>query len=259
MDRLAGKVALITGGAAGIGRATALALAREGAQVVIGDRDLPAAERLAAELSGRGLAVAFDATDASSIEALVATCVAHHGRIDILHNNVAMTDTAWDNDTTVLETSLETWDLSFATNVRSQFIACRAALPHMMAQAGGCIVNMASRAGFVGQMHLVAYGASKGAVYTLTQYLAVQYGRHGIRSNCIAPGPIMTEQLLTHRPDLPAQTLERLPYPRVGQAEDVAGVVLSLASDDMAFVNGQLIFCDGGGSVGQAPPLDPTR
>ena len=251
--RFDGKVALITGGGAGIGRTTARALAAEGARVVIGDRDLSSARAVVDELDGRGTAVGFDATSSSSIEALIATTIATYGRLDILHNNVAMTGSAWGTDTTVLETSLETWDLTMTTNLRSMFVACRATLPHMIEQGEGAIINMSSRAGFIGKDALVAYGTSKGAVYTLTQYLAVQYGRYNIRTNCIAPGPIMTEQLLEHRPDLEAETLATLPFPRAGRPEDVAGLVLALASDELGFVNGQLIHCDGGGSVGQAP------
>lgn len=257
--RFEGKVALITGAGAGIGRTTALAFAAEGANVVVGDRDLPAARAVADELGDRGTAVGFDATDAASIEDLVRTTVDTYGRLDVLHNNVAMTGSAWGTDTTVLDTSLETWDLTMSTNLRSMFVACRAALPHMIEQGAGAIVNMSSRAGFIGKDALVAYGTSKGAVYTLTQYLAVQYGRHNIRTNCIAPGPIMTEQVLRHRPDLEAETLASLPFPRAGRPEDVTGLVLALASDELGFVNGQLIHCDGGGSVGQAPPLETER
>lgn len=256
--RFDGKVALITGGGAGIGRTTARAFAAEGAHVVVGDRDLPAARAVVDEVDGRGTAVAFDATDPSSIEALIDMAVETYGRLDILHNNVAMTGSAWATDTTVLETSLETWDLTMTTNLRSMFIACKAALPYMLEQRTGSIVNMSSRAGFIGKDALVAYGTSKGAVFTLTQYLAVQYGRYNVRTNCVAPGPIMTEQLLEHRPELEVETLASLPFPRVGRPEDVAGVVLALASDELGFVNGQLIHCDGGGSAGQATLLDPA-
>src|ERR1700733_8417472 len=140
MGRVDGKVAIVTGGAMGIGRSTAELLAREGATVMIADRNPPGATQVAERIGGQAAAFRFDAADAPSIEALVEATIARFGRVDILHNNAAMTAEAWGRDTTVLETSLETWDLSFAVNLRSQFVACKAVLPHMLRQGGGAII-----------------------------------------------------------------------------------------------------------------------
>jgi NAD(P)-dependent dehydrogenase (short-subunit alcohol dehydrogenase family) len=255
MGRVDGKVAIVTGGAAGIGRSTAELLAREGAAVMVADLNASGAAGVAERVNGQAAAFGFDAADASSIEALIDATISRFGRLDILHNNAAMTSQAWARDTTVLETSLETWDETFAINLRSQFVACKAALPHMLKGGGGSIINMASGSGHKGANGLVAYGTSKAATMCFTRYLAVQYGRQNVRANCIAPGVILTEQVQRNAPDLAAATLRTLPFSRVGKPEDVASMVLYLASDESAFVNGQTFNCDGGGTAGTAPFL----
>jgi NAD(P)-dependent dehydrogenase (short-subunit alcohol dehydrogenase family) len=252
VGRVDGKVAIVTGGAAGIGRSTAELLAREGAAVMVADLNLSGATEVVEGIVGQTAAFAFDAADASSIEALIAATIARFGRIDILHNNAAMTSQAWARDTTVLDTSLDTWDQTFAVNLRSQFVACKAALPHMLRGGGGSIINMASGSGHKGAAGLVAYGTSKAATMCFTRYVAVQYGRQNVRANCIAPGVILTDQVRLNAPDLAAATLRTLPFSRVGKAEDVANMVLYLASDESAFVNGQTFNCDGGSSAGTA-------
>ena len=248
--RLSGKVAVITGGANGIGRATALRLAVEGAAVVVADRDVDGARAVVEHLDGSGLAVGYDAADAGSVEDVVTSTVKEFGRVDVLHNNVGVTSAAWSSDLTVLETPVEVWDSIMAVNVRSHFVAAKAALPHMLAAGGGSIVNMASVAGQRGRLGLTAYGASKASVIQLTRSLATQYGRANIRTNCISPGVILTEQLRDNAPDLEAATLQQLPFPRVGRPEDVAALVAFLASDEAGFINGEVIRCDGGASVG---------
>lgn len=253
MGRMDGKVAIVTGGAAGIGASTAVLLAAEGARVVVADRNRAGAEDVARRIGGAATAMVFDAADAASIETLVAETAALFGRIDVLHNNAAMTAEAWSVDKTVLDTSIETWDLTFAVNLRSQFVSCKAVLPHMIRQGGGAVVNMASGSGHKGAAGLVAYGTSKAAVMAFTRYMAVQYGRQGVRTNCVAPGVIMTEQLKQNAPQLERVTLRTLPFPRVGRPEDVAALVLYLASDDSGYVNGQTFNCDGGSTAGAAP------
>jgi NAD(P)-dependent dehydrogenase (short-subunit alcohol dehydrogenase family) len=254
MAKLAGKVAVITGAARGIGRSTAQVLAREGAAVVMADRDLDVAEAAAQEIGSAAAAVRFDATDAASIEAMIAFAMQQFGRIDVLHNNVAMTAEAWSRDTSVLDTTLETWDLTMTINLRSMFVATKAALPHLIAGGGGSIINMSSGAATSGSPGLVAYGTSKGGVVTFTKYLAVQYGRDNVRSNCILPGVIQTEQLLNVMGDNVAAITAASPFHRSGLPTDVAELVAFLASDAAQFLNGQAIHCDGGGSAGRAAP-----
>lgn len=248
MGRVQGKVALITGGAAGIGRATAATLAREGARVVIGDINIEGAEKAAADIGDAATAVRFDATDQRSIQDLVAATMERHGRIDVIHNNAALVGPdAWFTDTTVIDTSVEMWDRAFATNVRSIFLMCKFALPHMVAAGGGSIVNMASVSGMRGRKGLTAYGTTKAAVIGLTRHVAAQHGKDGVRCNAIAPGVIRTQQLLDAAPDLPRQALAGLASPRVGEPEDIAHTVLFLASDESAFINGEVYRVDGGG------------
>jgi NAD(P)-dependent dehydrogenase (short-subunit alcohol dehydrogenase family) len=257
MGRLEGKVAIVTGGAAGIGRETALRLVSEGAKVVVADRNLPGAEEVThCAGEGKAIAVRFDATDAASVERVIASAKERFGRIDLLHNNVAMTAEAWGRDTTLLDTTLETFDLTIAINLRSMYVACRAAMPIMLEQGGGSIVNMSSANGAAGAPSLIAYGTSKGAVVTLTKYLAVQYGRQNVRSNCILPGLIMTEQIQKNVPQAPRIYKRTVPFHRAGEPADVAALVVFLASDEAGFMNGQLIHCDGGWSAGTAEPLD---
>ena len=247
MGRVQGKVALVTGGAAGIGRETAATLAREGAQVVIGDINIEGAEKAAADIGDAASAVRFDATDQQSIEDLVASVLERHGRIDVIHNNAALVGPdAWFTDSTVIETSVEMWDRAFATNVRSIFLMCKYALPHMVAAGGGSIVNMASIGGMRGSKGLTAYGTTKAAVIGLTRFVAAQHGKDGVRCNAIAPGVIRTQQLLDAVPDLPQQALAGVASPRVGEPSDIANMVLFLASDESAFVNGETYRVDGG-------------
>ncbi|GAA1227291.1 SDR family NAD(P)-dependent oxidoreductase [Pseudonocardia alaniniphila] len=247
MGRVEGKIALVTGGAAGIGRQTAITLAREGAQVVIADINLDGAKKVAEGIGGGATAIHFDATDQQSIQDLVAAVIAQHGRVDVIHNNAALVGPdAWFTDGSVIDTSIEMWDRAFATNVRSIFLMCKYALPHMVEHGGGSIVNMASVAGLRGSPALTAYGSTKAAVIGLTRFIAAQHGKQGVRCNAIAPGVIRTQQLLDAVPDLPQQALAGVASPRVGEPSDIANMVLFLASDESAFVNGEVYRVDGG-------------
>jgi NAD(P)-dependent dehydrogenase (short-subunit alcohol dehydrogenase family) len=247
MGRVEGKIALVTGGAAGIGRQTAITLAREGAQVVIADINLDGAKKVVEGIGGGATAIHFDATDQQSIQDLVAAVIAQHGRVDVIHNNAALVGPdAWFTDGSVIDTSIEMWDRAFATNVRSIFLMCKYALPHMVEHGGGSIVNMASVAGLRGSSALTAYGSTKAAVIGLTRFIAAQHGKQGVRCNAIAPGVIRTQQLLDAVPDLPQQALAGVASPRVGEPSDIANMVLFLASDESAFVNGEVYRVDGG-------------
>jgi NAD(P)-dependent dehydrogenase (short-subunit alcohol dehydrogenase family) len=257
MGKLSGKVALITGAATGIGAATAEVLVAHGAQVVLGDIRGDAVAMTAKRIGDAASAVTYDAADPESVEGLVDEAVRRHGRLDILHNNAAITAQAWTRDTTVLDTELDWFDLTLRVNLRSGFIAAKRALPNLIASGGGAIVNMASIAAFSGGPTLVAYGISKAGVVAMTRYLAVQYGRQNVRTNCIAPGAVLTEQVLDNVPGVAELSVQALPYVRAGQGADIGNVVAFLASEDAAYINGQVITVDGGGTAG-TPPSDPT-
>jgi NAD(P)-dependent dehydrogenase (short-subunit alcohol dehydrogenase family) len=247
MGRVEGKIALVTGGAAGIGAATAATLAREGATVVVADINTDGAKQTAERIGGSASALHFDATSPESIESLVGAVISQHGRVDVVHNNAALVGPdAWFTDGSVIDTSIEMWDRAFATNVRSIFLMCKFALPHMVAGGGGSIINMASVGGLRGSPALTAYGTTKAAVVGLTRFVAAQHGKQGVRCNAIAPGVIRTQQLLDAVPELPVMALEAVASPRVGEPEDIANMVLFLASDESAFVNGETYRVDGG-------------
>lgn len=247
MKRLEGRVAIITGGGGRIGAATARRLASEGASVVVADLVADAAAAVADQIGERALAVQFDAGDPDSIERLVARGVERFGRLDVLHNNAALLDLKFlDQDTDVVSTSIETWDRTMDVNLRGYMVACKHAIPHMIAGGGGSIINTTSNAAFAGDTARVAYGASKAAIISMTQYIATQHGRSNIRCNAIAPGLILDPALEAKMPEFAAMTLRHVLLTRNGRGEDIAGLVAFFASDDSSFVTGQVISCDGG-------------
>jgi NAD(P)-dependent dehydrogenase (short-subunit alcohol dehydrogenase family) len=247
MQRLAGKVAVITGGAGRIGAATARRFVQEGARVVIADLMIEAAERIARELGEAALPVAFDAGEPDTIAAVIDRAAGHFGRIDILHNNAALLDLAFlEKDRTAVDTSIEVWDRTMEVNVRGYMVACKHAIPHIRAAGGGSIINTASNAAAAGDTSRIAYGSSKGAIVVMTKYIATQHGRENIRCNAILPGLILDPELEAKVADLAAMTRRHLLLPRNGRPEDIAGLAAFLASEDSAFVTGQVIGCDGG-------------
>jgi NAD(P)-dependent dehydrogenase (short-subunit alcohol dehydrogenase family) len=244
---LDGKVALITGGGGRIGAATARRLAAEGVRVSIGDLSEAAATAVARFIGNQALAVQFDAGDPDSIARMVARTVEHFGRLDILHNNAAMLDLAFlDQDRDAVQTSVEVWDATMQINVRGYMLACKHAIPHMLSAGGGSIINTASNAALLGDSSRIAYGSSKGAVISMTRYIATQHGRSKIRCNAISPGLILDDELERKLPELCAATGRQVLLPRHGRPEDIAAVVAFFASDDSSFVTGQLIGVDGG-------------
>ncbi|HLS98284.1 MAG: SDR family oxidoreductase [Porticoccaceae bacterium] len=256
-NRLDGLVAVVTGGGGRIGAATARRMASEGARLVVADLFRDAAERVAAEIGGEAIALHFDAADPDSCGALIRDTLAAFGRIDILHNNAALTDLEkLNSDTTVVDTPMDIWDATFATNARSFYLTAKHAIPVMVAQGGGAIINTASGAGLLAENSRVAYGVSKGAVVTLTKYIATHHGRDGIRCNAIAPGLIVDAALEEKISDFVAINRRHILAKRVGRPDDIAALAAFLASSDAEFINGQTICCDGGLLVHTAPMAD---
>ena len=248
MNRLSGKVAVVTGGASGIGAATCKRLVAEGAKVAIGDLNIGAAQALAAELGDAALAIRFDAGDVTSVAALIAATVERFGRLDVLHNNAAlMSHDVIKQDTNPVDIDFDIWDMAFRVNVRGYVAGCKYAIPHLLKAGGGAIVMTASGSGHRGDLANIAYGASKSAVIGFSRYVATIYGKQGIRCNSISPGLIRTEGGSKNVQGEMLTVMERNTLtPRLGQPEDVAAMVAFLASDDGAFVTGQDIMVDGG-------------
>jgi NAD(P)-dependent dehydrogenase (short-subunit alcohol dehydrogenase family) len=247
MRRLEGKIAIITGGAGGIGSATARRFADEGAKVLVADINGAGAEAVARAIGRDATAAQYDAADAESIERMVALAVERYGRLDILHNNAALTDpNVIRRDTTAPDIPLEIWDAIMAVNLRGYLAACKHAIPQMLKTGGGAIINTASGSGLVGDLSRIAYGVSKAGILSLTRAIATQHGRQGVRCNAIAPGLILTEASQAAVPELISIISNHVLTPRLGRPEDVAAVAAFLASDDAAFINGETIRCNGG-------------
>lgn len=258
MNRFEGRVAIVTGGGGRIGSATAARLAAEGAKVVCADLIKEAAEAAAHRIGGDAIGLRFDAADAASIAALIATTADHFGRLDVLHNNAAVTKLDdLDQDTDAIDTPVEVWDAMMVTNVRSYMVACKHAIPHMIAAGGGSIVNTASDAALIAEPSRIAYGTSKGAIITFTKYIATQHGRQGIRCNCVCPGLIVNDALAAEIAEFLAINQRHVLLNTLGRPEHIAGLVSFLASDDAAFVTGQVISCDGG-LLAHSPALADT-
>lgn len=245
--RLAGKVALISGGARGIGAATARLFAQEGARVVVGDVLEPEGRALEAELSGRGGQAAFvslDVTREPDWERAVAAAVTRFGKLDVLVNNAGIGGAGRVEDTT-----LEEWHRVMEVNATGAFLGTRAAIPALRRAGGGAIVNISSQLGLVGMDDSSPqYQASKGAVRLLTKHTALQYAQEGIRANSVHPGPIVTPMTEKRRADpaIRARMVSRIPLGRYGEAEEIAYGVLYLASDESRFVTGSELVIDGG-------------
>ena len=244
--RYEGKAVLVTGGATGIGRATALAFAKEGAAVVIGDVN-PAAESVAAGIRGAGGRAIFQVTDVTSEQhcaALVATCVQQYGRLDAAFNNAGVLTPM----VPLHEATLEDYEKTMAVNARGVFLCMKAEIRHMLGAGGGAIVNTASVGAVIANPNMAAYVGSKHAVAGLTKTAALEYARQSIRVNAICPGFVqtaMTAPWLDNAEFLEA-FLAASPIGRPAMPEEISGMVLHLCSAEASFTNGSIIVMDGG-------------
>ncbi|MBZ5657086.1 MAG: SDR family oxidoreductase [Acidobacteriia bacterium] len=251
---LSGKVALITGGASGIGRATALLFAREGSAVVIADANAQAGGSVADEIARSGGRAIFECVDVTRPEdccRLVERTIREFGSIDILFNNAGIIRRA-----TILDLSEDDWDRVMAVNVKSIYLLSREVIPHMQKAGGGSIINTASGWGLAGGAKAAVYCASKGAVVLLTKAMALDHGPQRIRVNCICPGDTDTGMLRVEAQQLGeandrflAEAAKR-PLGRLGSPDEIAQAVLYLASDASSFVTGTALVVDGGGLAG---------
>ena len=244
--RLRGKIALISGGARGIGAAQARLFADEGATVVIGDvlEDLGA--QLVSELNengGRGLFVKLDVTRESDWKNAVRLTVERFGELNVLVNNAGIY-----RITPIVETTEEEWELVMAVNSKGVFLGTKHVVPAMQKAGGGSIINFSSTAGLVGSARGSAYGTSKGGVRLFTKYTAIQHAKDGIRANSVHPGPIDTDMIADNlsTPEGRAQSIARIPLGRIGTPQDVAYGALFLASDESSYITGAELVIDGG-------------
>lgn len=244
--RLADKVAIITGGGSGIGKAIAMAFVREGAKVVIAGRDSKKLDRAALEIGADCLTVSADVSNADSVKKLVSATLDRFRRINVLVNNAAVLLPG-----TAESLSEEDFDQTFAINVKGLWFMSRAVLPHMRAAGGGSIVNIASVLSLVGARNRVAYAASKGAVMAMTKAMALDHAAENIRVNSIASGIVETEMVARFSTDENArkQRIAMHPMGRFGQPEEIASAAVFLASDESGWTTGSVITIDGGYSA----------
>ena len=253
-QRLAGRVAVITGGASGIGLATAKRFAAEGAKVVIGDVD-PTTGQAAAELVD-GLFVQVDVTDKEKVDALFDTAASTYGSVDIAFNNAGISPP---DDDSIETTELDAWDRVQLVNLTSVYLCSRAALRHMVPAGKGSIINTASFVAVLGSAtSQISYTASKGGVLAMTRELGVQFARQGIRVNALCPGPVNTpllKELFAKDPERAARRLIHVPVGRFAEPDELAAAVAFLASDDASFITASTFLVDGGISAAYVTPL----
>ncbi|TDD59418.1 3-oxoacyl-ACP reductase [Actinomadura darangshiensis] len=254
MQRLDGRVAVVTGGAGGIGLATARRFAQEGARVVVADVDETAGKTAADEV--KGLFAKVDVTVEDEVAALFQTVQNTYGRIDVAFNNAGI---APPEDGSILETGLDAWKRVQDVNLTSVYLCCKHVIPYMVDQGKGSIINTASFVAVMGAAtSQISYTASKGGVLAMSRELGVQFARQGVRVNALCPGPVNTpllQELFAKDPERAARRLVHIPAGRFAEASEIAAAVAFLASDDASFVTASEFLVDGGISGAYVTPL----
>ena len=251
MRGLEGKVAVVAGGAGGIGTATSVRLAEEGVSVVVGDLDGQAAEAVARQITeagGRALPVAFDISDEDAVRSLVARAVDEFGGLDILHANAAdLSGPTIGQDSDAVAIDLAVFDRTMQVNMRGYLLCARHAIPALLQRGGGALVFTSSVAAFAGEPERPAYAMAKSAINALVRHIASKWGKQGIRANGIAPGLVLTDALWNSiDTGFKERVLKGTRSSRLGTPDDIASMAAFLASDDGIWVNGQVLSVDGG-------------
>ena len=254
MGRLDGKVVVITGAGAGMGRDAAILFSEEGAQVCLADVDGEAAEQAASEVRD-GFAVQVDVADAVSVQAMYAAAAERYGGVDVLYNNAGISPA---DDDSILETEPDAWDRVQGVNTKGVYLCCKYGIPYLLERGGGSVINVASFVALLGAAtSQISYTASKGAVLSLSRELGVQFARQGIRVNALCPGPVETPLLLRifgHDPAAYERRRVHLPMGRLAKPREIANAALFLASDESTYVNAATFLVDGGLTAAYVTP-----
>ena len=253
-QRLAGRVAVITGAGSGIGLASARRLAAEGAKVVCVDRDATSGKAAAEEVDG--LFIEADVTDEDAVRGMYERAVAEYGSLDIAFNNAGISPP---DDDSILVTGVDAWQRVQDVNLKSVFLCCKYAIPHMQRQGKGSIINTASFVAVMGAAtSQISYSASKGGVLSMSRELGVEFARQGIRINALCPGPVNTpllQELFAKDPERAARRIIHIPLGRFAEPSEIAAAVAFLASDDSSFMTANTFLVDGGISGAYVTPM----
>ena len=253
MNRLEGKVCVITGAGGGMGADAAHLFTEEGAQVCVADVDLGAAEKVAGEVGG--LAVQVNVAEEDSVRAMYAAAKERFGGIDVLYNNAGISPA---DDDSILDTSLEAWERVQAVNTRGVYLCCKHGIPYLLERGGGSVINVASFVALVGAAtSQISYTASKGAVLSMSRELGVQFARQGVRVNALCPGPVETPLLLriwSETPGAAERRLVHVPMGRMAKPREIVNAALFLASDESSYVNASTFLVDGGLTAAYVTP-----